>query len=208
MCISSWCDNTRDHPQMIQVFLGHSGGFVNDGNELPWLVYVSREKRPGFQHHKKVGAMNVLVWVFAVLTNGPFLLNLDCDHYINNNKALREAMCFLMDPSLRNKTCHVQFVMYSSLKYLMVLIDMIDMQIVTLCSLISPWEVSMVSKGPWTTEEDGLLVKLVEEYGMWKWSQIAQTLAGAVKDGTIIYDLKSREICGLKKKENCWLRLT
>jgi hypothetical protein len=45
----------------MQVFLGHSGGFDTDGNELPRLVYVSREKRPGFQHHKKAGAMNALV---------------------------------------------------------------------------------------------------------------------------------------------------
>jgi hypothetical protein len=44
------------------VFLGHSGGLDTDGNELPRLVYVSREKRPGFQHHKKAGAMNALVW--------------------------------------------------------------------------------------------------------------------------------------------------
>ncbi|CAB4268097.1 unnamed protein product [Prunus armeniaca] len=93
-------NNTRDHPGMIQVFLGQSGGLDADGNELPRLVYVSREKRPGFQHHKKAGAMNALVRVSAVLTNGPFLLNLDCDHYINNSKALREAMCFLMDPNL------------------------------------------------------------------------------------------------------------
>lgn len=45
----------------------------------------------------------------AVLTNGPFLLNLDCDHYINNSKALREAMCFLMDPNLGKSVCYVQF---------------------------------------------------------------------------------------------------
>ena len=32
-----------------------------EGNELPSLVYVSREKRPGFDHHKKAGAMNALV---------------------------------------------------------------------------------------------------------------------------------------------------
>lgn len=32
-----------------------------EGNELPRLVYVSREKRPGFDHHKKAGAMNALV---------------------------------------------------------------------------------------------------------------------------------------------------
>ena len=45
----------------------------------------------------------------AVLTNGPFLLNLDCDHYINNSKALREAMCFMMDPNLGKHVCYVQF---------------------------------------------------------------------------------------------------
>jgi cellulose synthase A len=126
----------------IQVFLGHSGGLDTDGNELPRLVYVSREKRPGFQHHKKAGAMNALVcflfhkftfvqyirfiwflliiycyitfvgWqirVSAVLTNGAYLLNVDCDHYFNSSKALREAMCFMMDPALGRKTCYVQF---------------------------------------------------------------------------------------------------
>jgi len=121
-----------------QVFLGHSGGLDTDGNELPRLVYVSREKRPGFQHHKKAGAMNALVclhsvnsllhhalyYIFctnytpfaggqirvsAVLTNGAYLLNVDCDHYFNSSKALREAMCFMMDPALGRKTCYVQF---------------------------------------------------------------------------------------------------
>ncbi|KAK7833569.1 cellulose synthase a catalytic subunit 7 [udp-forming] [Quercus suber] len=102
-------NNTKDHPGMIQVFLGHSGGHDTEGNELPRLVYVSREKRPGFQHHKKAGAMNALVRVSAVLTNAPFMLNLDCDHYINNSKAAREAMCFLMDPQVGKKVCYVQF---------------------------------------------------------------------------------------------------
>ncbi|VAI38649.1 unnamed protein product [Triticum turgidum subsp. durum] len=102
-------NNTRDHPGMLRVFLGHSGGLDSDGNELPRLVYVSREKRAGFQHHKKAGAMNALVRVSAVLTNGQYMLNLDCDHYINNSSALREAMCFLMDPNLGRKICYVQF---------------------------------------------------------------------------------------------------
>ncbi|MBA0720295.1 hypothetical protein Golax_007922 [Gossypium laxum] len=93
-------NNTRDHPGMIQVFLGYSGARDIDGNELPRLVYVSREKRPGYQHHKKAGAENALVRVSAVLTNAPFILNLDCDHYVNNSKAVREAMCFLMDPEV------------------------------------------------------------------------------------------------------------
>ncbi|KAJ9673178.1 hypothetical protein PVL29_023030 [Vitis rotundifolia] len=102
-------NNVRDHPGMIQVFLGQSGGHDTDGNELPRLVYVSREKRPGFNHHKKAGAMNALVRVSAVLTNAPYLLNLDCDHYINNSKALRESMCFMMDPLLGKRVCYVQF---------------------------------------------------------------------------------------------------
>jgi len=102
-------NNVRDHPGMIQVFLGHSGGHDTDGNELPRLVYVSREKRPGFNHHKKAGAMNSLVRVSAVLTNAPYLLNVDCDHYINNSKAIREAMCFMMDHTLGKKVCYVQF---------------------------------------------------------------------------------------------------
>ncbi len=49
------------------------------------------------------------VRVSAVLTNAPYFLNLDCDHYINNSKALREAMCFMMDPQLGKKVCYVQF---------------------------------------------------------------------------------------------------
>ncbi|KAL9675689.1 hypothetical protein QQ045_003894 [Rhodiola kirilowii] len=102
-------NNPRDHPGMIQVFLGQSGSGDIHGNPLPRLVYVSREKRPGFQHHKKAGAMNALIRVSAVLTNGAFLLNVDCDHYFNNSKALKEAMCFLMDPAYARKTCYVQF---------------------------------------------------------------------------------------------------
>eukprot|EP01018_Ginkgo_biloba_P005507 Gb_23308 [translate_table: standard] len=37
-----------------------------------------------------------------------------------------------------------------------------------------------VVKGQWTAQEDSLLMKLVEEYGVQKWSQIAQKLVGRV----------------------------
>ncbi|XP_073063953.1 cellulose synthase A catalytic subunit 5 [UDP-forming]-like isoform X2 [Primulina eburnea] len=102
-------NNVRDHPGMIQVFLGQNGVRDIEGNELPRLIYVSREKRPGFEHHKKAGAMNSLIRVSAVISNAPYLLNVDCDHYINNSKALREAMCFMMDPQSGKKICYVQF---------------------------------------------------------------------------------------------------
>ncbi|XP_047314819.1 cellulose synthase A catalytic subunit 2 [UDP-forming]-like isoform X2 [Impatiens glandulifera] len=105
-----WPGNkVQDHPGMIQVFLGSDGIGDIDGNELPRLVYVSREKRPSFDHHKKAGAMNALVRVSAILSNAPYILNVDCDHYINNSKALREAMCFLMDPISGTNICYVQF---------------------------------------------------------------------------------------------------
>ncbi|XP_020224052.1 probable cellulose synthase A catalytic subunit 3 [UDP-forming] [Cajanus cajan] len=102
-------NNVRDHPGMIQVFLGETGGHDMDGNELPRLVYVSREKRPKFNHQKKPGALNSLIRVSAVLSNAPFVLNLDYDHYINNSKVVREAMCFMMDPLLRKRVSYVQF---------------------------------------------------------------------------------------------------
>ncbi|KAJ8549450.1 hypothetical protein K7X08_033157 [Anisodus acutangulus] len=102
-------NNPRDHPGMIQVFLGHSGSHDIEGNELPRLVYVSREKRPGYTHHKKAGAENALIRVSAILTNAPYILNLDCDHYVNNSKAIREAMCFYMDPQVGRDVCYVQF---------------------------------------------------------------------------------------------------
>ncbi|KAF7838126.1 cellulose synthase A catalytic subunit 7 [UDP-forming]-like isoform X2 [Senna tora] len=100
-------NNTNDHPGMIQILLAHNGGL--EGNELPCLVYLSREKRPGFQHHSKAGALNAMLRVSAVLSNAPFVLNLDCNHYVNNSKAVREAMCFLTDLQVGKSICFVQF---------------------------------------------------------------------------------------------------
>ncbi|KAH7574760.1 hypothetical protein ACOSP7_005989 [Xanthoceras sorbifolium] len=75
---------------------------------LPLFVYMSREKRPGYDHNKKAGAMNALVRASAILSNGPFILNLDCDHYIYNCQALREGMCFMMDKGGEG-ICYIQF---------------------------------------------------------------------------------------------------
>ncbi|GJN38759.1 hypothetical protein PR202_gb27828 [Eleusine coracana subsp. coracana] len=102
-------NNPRDHPAMIQVLLGHPGDEDAEGHELPRLFYVSREKRPGFQHHEKAGALNALLRVSALLTNGAYVLNLNYDHCVTNSGALREAMCFLTDPVAGNRTCFVQF---------------------------------------------------------------------------------------------------
>ncbi|KAJ3688424.1 hypothetical protein LUZ61_017588 [Rhynchospora tenuis] len=101
-----------DHAGIIQVLLVPQGSdpqygttegangvpidFTGVDTRLPMLVYMSREKRPGFDHNKKAGAMNALVRASAVMSNGAFILNLDCDHYVYNSHAFREAICFMM----------------------------------------------------------------------------------------------------------------
>jgi cellulose synthase/poly-beta-1,6-N-acetylglucosamine synthase-like glycosyltransferase len=74
------------------------------------LVYVAREKHPtSYDHQKKAGAMNVQLRVSALLSNAPFIINFDCDHYINNSGAFRAAMCFMLDPREGEDTAFVQF---------------------------------------------------------------------------------------------------
>jgi 1,4-beta-D-xylan synthase len=73
------------------------------------LVYIAREKRPGYDHQKKAGAMNVQLRVSALLSNAPFIINFDGDHYINNSGAFRAAMCFMLDPRHGDDTAFVQF---------------------------------------------------------------------------------------------------
>ncbi|XP_071732144.1 cellulose synthase-like protein D3 isoform X2 [Rutidosis leptorrhynchoides] len=111
-----------DHSGIIQVMLKPPSDDPLHGTEddagmldftdvdirLPMLVYVSREKRPGYDHNKKAGAMNALVRASAIMSNGPFILNLDCDHYIYNSQAMREGMCFMMDRG-GDSLCYVQF---------------------------------------------------------------------------------------------------
>ncbi|KAF5797257.1 putative 1,4-beta-D-xylan synthase [Helianthus annuus] len=117
-------DHSRgDHAGIIQLMLAPPGPECaykteedpedlidtrNVDTRLPMLVYVSREKRPGFDHNKKAGAMNALVRASAIMSNGSFILNLDCDHYIHNSLALREGMCFMLDRG-GDRICYVQF---------------------------------------------------------------------------------------------------
>lgn len=111
-----------DHAGIIQVMLKPPSdeplqGVADDSRlidltdidiRLPMLVYVSREKRPGYDHNKKAGAMNALVRASAIMSNGPFILNLDCDHYIYYSQAMKEGMCFMMDRG-GDRICYVQF---------------------------------------------------------------------------------------------------
>uniref|UniRef100_A0ACD5U858 Uncharacterized protein n=1 Tax=Avena sativa TaxID=4498 RepID=A0ACD5U858_AVESA len=126
----TWIEQAENHRRgqhagIVQVILNHPSckpqlgspastddspfDFSNVDTRLPMLVYISREKRPGYNHQKKAGAMNVMLRVSALLSNAPFVVNFDCDHYINNSQALRAPMCFMLDPRDGQNTAFVQF---------------------------------------------------------------------------------------------------
>ncbi|CAL0303965.1 unnamed protein product [Lupinus luteus] len=84
----------KNHPTIIRVIWGNKERLL-DG--LPQLIYISREKRPKHPHHFKAGAMNVLTRVSGLMTNAPFMLNVDCDMFVNNPNIVQHAMCILLD---------------------------------------------------------------------------------------------------------------
>ncbi|KAH0997835.1 hypothetical protein GBA52_021699 [Prunus armeniaca] len=101
----------RDHDTILQIVI--DGRDLNatdvEGCVLPTLVYLAREKRPQYHHNFKAGAMNALIRVSSNISNGQVLLNVDCDMYSNNSKAVRDALCFLMDEAEGNEIAYVQF---------------------------------------------------------------------------------------------------
>ncbi|CAK7327209.1 unnamed protein product [Dovyalis caffra] len=100
-----------DHPALIEVIKDNSYEEApkDEANEIPLLVYVSREKRPSHPHHFKAGALNVLLRVSGVISNSPYLLVLDCDMYCNDPTSARQAMCFHFDPNISSSLAFVQF---------------------------------------------------------------------------------------------------
>ena len=140
----------------LQVFL-HPDGDTRDieGGMLSPLIYISREKRPGHDHNKKAGAMNALLRASALISNGSFLLNLDCDHYVNNSQAIRDvSLCnvsslvalqalivfvciYRLCVSFSTPWRDTRLDSFSFLKDLMALTKTIVMPTETLCSLTS-----------------------------------------------------------------------
>ncbi|GAB2278983.1 Cellulose synthase-like protein E1 [Dionaea muscipula] len=44
-----------------------------------------------------------------MISNGPIILNVDCDMYSNNSKSVRDALCFFMDEKQSRQIAFVQF---------------------------------------------------------------------------------------------------
>ncbi|TKY66991.1 Cellulose synthase protein H1 [Spatholobus suberectus] len=95
-----------NHPTIIQVVWENTERLANG---LPHLIYIAREKRPKQSHHFKAGAMNVLTRVSGLITNAPFMLNVDCDMIVNNPKVVLHALCILLDPKGEKEVAFVQF---------------------------------------------------------------------------------------------------
>ncbi|XP_076937263.1 cellulose synthase-like protein E6 [Bidens hawaiensis] len=110
---SEWSSDTTssDHQAIVQILIdGKSSMSVDiEGQMLPKLVYVAREKRTHCSHNFKAGALNALIRVSSVISNSPIILTVDCDVYSNNSETVRDAMCCFMDEENGNKIAYVQF---------------------------------------------------------------------------------------------------
>ncbi|TKY48721.1 Cellulose synthase protein B4 [Spatholobus suberectus] len=105
----------RNHPTIIKVIWENKEGL---SDQLPHLIYVSREKKPKHPHHYKAGAMNVLTRVSGLMTNAPYILNVDCDMYVNNPKIVLHALCILLDSKGEKEVAFAQCIQqfYDGLK--------------------------------------------------------------------------------------------
>ncbi|KAK7401493.1 hypothetical protein VNO78_13022 [Psophocarpus tetragonolobus] len=90
-----------DRPPRIEIILEEPG--------MPLVVYVSRERRPSLPHNFKGGALNTLLRVSGLISNGPYVLAVDCDMYCNDPTSAKQAMCFFLDPETSKYIAFVQF---------------------------------------------------------------------------------------------------
>ncbi|TXG67988.1 hypothetical protein EZV62_009263 [Acer yangbiense] len=103
---SEW--NVEVTKQNHQSIVQDRNAVDKEGCQLPTLVYIAREKRPGWPHNFKAGAINALIRVSSEISNGSIILKLDCDMYSNNADAIREALCFFMDEKRGHEFAFVQ----------------------------------------------------------------------------------------------------
>ncbi|WCJ40234.1 cellulose synthase like G3 [Euphorbia peplus] len=99
----------QNHPTVIQVLLEKEKNKDCNGEFLPNLIYVSREKSKTVHHHYKAGALNVLVRVSAIMTNSPIILTLDCDMYSNDPQTLKRVLCYYSEPKIVSNYAFIQF---------------------------------------------------------------------------------------------------
>ncbi|KAG0457668.1 hypothetical protein HPP92_022825 [Vanilla planifolia] len=102
---------SRNHEPILKILLdGRDPASVDvEGNRLPTLVYMAREKRPEHHHNFKAGAMNALIRISSVISNAPIILNVDCDMYSNNSDLIHDSLCFFLDEKEGGNIAFVQY---------------------------------------------------------------------------------------------------
>lgn len=98
----------NDRPPRVEIIHDNKENAGRKDN-LPLLVYVSREKRPSRPHRFKAGALNALLRVSGILSNAPYMVVLDCDMYCNDPASAKQAMCFHLDTQISDSLAYVQF---------------------------------------------------------------------------------------------------
>ncbi|XP_076895896.1 cellulose synthase-like protein G3 [Bidens hawaiensis] len=99
----------RNHPTVIQILLDNNVDKDISTGVMSNLIYVSREKNSNKPHNFKAGALNVMLRVSGLMTNGPIVLVLDCDMYSNDPETPLRVLCYFMDPKADPKLGFVQF---------------------------------------------------------------------------------------------------
>ncbi|KAH7689055.1 Cellulose synthase protein [Dioscorea alata] len=111
-----WSSNmtSSNHDAIIQILVdGNDENSVDiEKKLLPRVIYMAREKRPRHHHNFKAGSMNALLRVSSKISNGPIILNVDCDMYSNNSQSIKDALCFFLDEEKGHETGFVQYPQY------------------------------------------------------------------------------------------------
>ncbi|KAG1363764.1 hypothetical protein COCNU_11G005910 [Cocos nucifera] len=129
---------SRNHAPIVQILIagGDQGSVDSDGNALPTLVYMGREKRSQHHHNFKAGAMNALIRASSEMSNSPVILNLDCDMYSNNSESIRDALCFFLDEENGHD---IGFVQYPQVFDNITKSDLYDNSVNVITQITSPW---------------------------------------------------------------------
>ncbi|XP_019177303.1 PREDICTED: cellulose synthase-like protein E1 [Ipomoea nil] len=110
---SKWdpSSSRKNHAAILQIVIDgrEEEGKDSEGQSLPTLVYMAREKRPNYFHNFKAGALNALIRVSSEISNAPIILTLDCDMYSNDSGSVQDALCFFMDEEKSHNIAYVQY---------------------------------------------------------------------------------------------------
>ncbi|RVX14697.1 Cellulose synthase-like protein E6 [Vitis vinifera] len=88
----------KDHQSIVQILIDgrDTNAIDSDGNRLPTLVYIAREKRPA---NKSV--IRDEQWTYNPKP--------DCDMYSNDPDAIMDALCFFLDEEKGHRVSYVQY---------------------------------------------------------------------------------------------------